>query len=120
MPASLLSAVLGNYRLRHQFLFLSGLIALPGLATAALVVNYTSGLSPGLWLAAAVGQLPWMIALSTLYAGLRNGLHSLLGAQRQLASGDFGVRLQFAGRDELAELCVGFNDTVREIGRAHV
>ncbi|ATG88610.1 methyl-accepting chemotaxis protein [Methylomonas koyamae] len=117
MPASLLSAVLGNYRLRHQFLFLSGLIALPGLVTVALVANYSSGLSPALWLAAAASQLPWMVALYALYAGLRNGLHSLLGAQRQLAGGDFGVRLQFAGRDELAELCVGFNDTVRELGR---
>ncbi|AEF99424.1 methyl-accepting chemotaxis protein [Methylomonas methanica] len=117
MPASLLFTFLDNFRLRQKFVLLFSLIIAPTLLTAILSVQHGNGLSQSQWLVIAACHLPWIVVLYCIYGSLKYGLNSLLGALRQLASGDFDTRLPFSGRDEMLQLFVSFNDTARELGR---
>lgn len=117
MPASLLFTFLDNFRLLQKFVLLFSLIIAPALLTATLLTQHGVGLPQSQWLLIAACNLPWIIVLYSLYGSLKYGQNSLLGALQQLASGDFDSRLPFSGRDEMSQLCVGFNDTAREMGR---
>lgn len=107
----------GNLKIKSKFALLSGLIVLPNVVTASMLIDadLTPSLAQVLMIVSV--NLACILTLLAHYASLKTHVETLIVAHRQLAEGDFNTRLPVASKDELSSLIMGFNDMARKLGR---
>ncbi|MBD9360318.1 methyl-accepting chemotaxis protein [Methylomonas fluvii] len=117
MSVLLVNSFLGRFKLKNKFALIFTLIVLAGALPLAIFVNAGLSISGPQWLVIVSVNLAWIVALSAFYSSLSGAIAALIGAHRQLERGNFNMRLQLTGQDELSQLYSGFNETAKALGR---
>ncbi|WP_020484711.1 methyl-accepting chemotaxis protein [Methylomonas sp. MK1] len=117
MSVLLINSFLGRFKLKSKFALIFTLIVLAGVLTLIMLVDAGLSISGSQWLVIVSANLAWIVALLAMYSSLSGAIAALIGAHRQLELGNFNMRLQLTGQDELSQLYSGFNETAKALGR---
>jgi len=102
---------------RQKFLLLFALCCLSPALTTARLLNAPVTLAVADALTLLASNIPWMLALASLFSGLKRDNHALTAAIKGLAQNRFDTRLTCQGQDETSQTFSAFNDMALELGR---